>query len=317
MNSIRSVLQTFRSGHPNWLRESLQLLIGSLLAAFAVNVFYVPVRLTMGGVSGIVSIIFQLTGQGAFLPFGVMFMILNMPLLLLGWRVINLRFVWRSLIGTLVYSVLIDLTAPALTGLYKHYIDRPLANGGADPLIYCLFGGVIYGVGLGLIFRGDYTTGGTDILAMVIKRKFKVLSIGQFLMIFDALIVLVSAIAYRDDGGPGILMAMYSFIAMYLTSKSIDILLEGFDYCRAAYIISEHSDQIAARVLSQLQRGVTSLRGRGMYTGRNRDVLLCVLSRKQVPEIKMIVSEIDPDAFVIVVEAREVMGEGFGSNTAV
>lgn len=317
MNSIRSVLQSFRSSHPNWLRESLQLLAGSLLAAFAVNVFYVPVRLTMGGVSGIVSIIYQLTGQGTFLPFGVMFMLLNVPLLLLGWRAIDLRFVWRSLVGTLVYSVLIDLTAPALTGLYRLYIDRPLANGGADPLIYCLFGGVIYGVGLGLIFRGDYTTGGTDILAMVIKRKFKILSIGQFLMILDALIVLASAVAYRDDGGPGVLMAMYSFIAMYLTSKSIDILLEGFDYCRAAYIISEHSDQIAARVLSQLQRGVTSLRGRGMYTGQNRDVLLCVLSRKQVPEIKMIVSEIDPDAFVIVVEAREVLGEGFGSNTAV
>lgn len=298
-----------------WLKEIAFLMVGGLLASFAVNVFYIPTKLTMGGVSGIASIIYQLTGQGNFLPLGVLFIILNIPLILIGWRMINLRFVWRSLAGTLVYSILIDLTGPTMSSWFAHYIDRPLESGGADPLIYCLFGGIIYGIGLGMIFRGGFTTGGTDILAAVVKRKLKIFSMGQFLMIFDTIIVLVSAIAYRDEAGPGILLAMYSFIAMYLTSKSIDILLEGFDYCRTAYIISDKSDEIAARIMNQMNRGVTSLSGKGMYTGQQREVLLCVLSKKQVPDVKEIVSEIDPDAFVIVVEAREVLGEGFGNAT--
>ena len=305
----------FRTSRHGLLRETMMLLSGGLLSAIAVNVFYLPIKLTMGGVSGIAAIIFQLTGQGRFLSFGALVFLLNIPLLILGWWKIDLRFVWRSLIGTVVYSLFIDLSEPFLTGFYSRYIDRPLANGGADPLIYCLFGGVLYGLGLGLIFRGEYTTGGTDILALIIKKKFKVLSTGQFLMVLDAVVVLASAVAYRNDAGPGVLMAMYSFIAMYLTSKSIDIVLEGFDYCRTAYIISTKSDLIADRIMQQMQRGVTSLHGRGMYTRQQKDVLLCVLSRKQVPEIKQIVSDIDPDAFVIVSEAREVLGEGFGNGT--
>jgi uncharacterized membrane-anchored protein YitT (DUF2179 family) len=299
-----------------WLRQGFLLLTGALIAAFAVNVFYVPVKLTMGGVSGIASIIYQLTGKGEFLPFGVMVILLNIPIALLGWKMVGRHFILRSLIGTVVYSLLIDLTAPMMNRWFVHYINRPLETGGADPLIYCLFGGILYGIGLGLIFRGGFTTGGTDILATAVKRWRKTLSLAQFLMILDALIVITSAIAYRNAEGPSILMAMYSFIAMYLTSKSMDILLEGFDYCRAAYIISQKSGEITKLLLEQLNRGVTSLAGHGMYTGQERDVLLCVLSRKQVPELKAIVSAIDPNAFVIVVEAREVVGEGFGNSSA-
>lgn len=306
----------FKTSRHGLLLDTVMLLIGGLLAAVAVNVFYIPLRLTMGGVSGVAAIIFQLTGRGAFLSFGTLVVLLNIPLLILGWRKIDLRFVWRSLIGTVVYSLFIDLSGPVLADFFTRYINRPLVDGGADPLIYCLFGGVLYGVGLGLVFRGEYTTGGTDILAMVTRKRFKTLSTGQFLMILDALVVLASAIAYRNDRDPGILMAMYSFIAMYLTSKSIDIVLEGFDYCRTAYIISEKSDLIAERIMGQMKRGVTSLHGRGMYTGLQKDILLCVLSRKQVPEIKQIVREIDPNAFVIVSEAREVLGEGFGNSAS-
>ena len=302
-------------GWRDWGRDITYLLAGSLLSAVAVNIFYVPVRLTMGGISGIVSIIFQLTGQGEFLPFGVLFGLLNIPLLLLGWRVIHLRFVWRSLVGTLAYSAMIDLTAPAMTEFFNTYLNRPRSNGARDPLSCCLVGGVVYGVGLGLVFRGGYTTGGTDILAMVIQKKAAFLSIGQFLLVLDALIVMASAIAYRNQPEPGFLLALYSFIAMYITSKSIDVLLEGFEYCRTCYIISEKSDQIAARIIKELERGVTGLRGQGMYTGIDKKVLLCVLSRRQVPAVKKIVMDVDPAAFVFVQEAREVLGEGFGKHT--
>lgn len=296
----------------NSAREIALLLTGSLISAFAVNIFYVPTRLTMGGVSGIVSIIFQLTGQGRFLSFGVLFTLLNIPLLILGKIVINARFVARSVVGTLVYSFMIDATEQFFGDWYIRYIDKPLATGGADPLIYCLFGGVLYGLGLGMVFRGGYTTGGTDIVAMMIKRKIRQFSIGQFILVLDAVIVLSSAIAYSKEG-PAVLMAMYSFIAMYLTSKTVDILLEGFEYCRTAYIISDQSTEIAERIMAELGRGVTALQGQGMYTGNSKNVLMCVISKKQVPAIKQIVSSIDEGAFVIVSEAREVMGKGFSS----
>lgn len=291
------------------------LLAGSVISAIAINVFYVPIRLTMGGVTGIATIVYQISQPHVQLPLGLLIIILNIPILILGVRQISRTFAWRSLIGTFVYSLVIDLTAPTMAPWFEVYINRPLQNGRPDPLLYCLFGGVLYGLGLGLIFRSGFTTGGTDILAIVIKRRFKTLSTGQFLMILDAVIVLASAFFYRNAPEPGLLLAMYSFIAMYLTSKSIDILLEGFEYTRTAYIISDQSQLIAERIMGELNRGVTSLSGRGMYTGKQKDVLLCVLSRKQIPDLKAIVEEIDETAFVIVVEAREVLGEGFGNGS--
>lgn len=296
-----------------WVRDVFVMFLGCLIAALSINIFFIPVRLTMGGLSGIVSIIYHLTDKGEFLPFGIMFLILNIPLLVMGYLQISFSLVWRSIVGTIIYSLTIDLTEPMLAGWFTNYINRPLESGGPDPLIYCLFGGVLYGIGLGMIFRSRFTTGGTDILALVIKKKFKTLSTGQFLMILDAIIVLSTLIAYRNKEDPAILLAMYSFIAMYLTAKTFDIVLEGFEYCRTAYIISDKSDEISNQILTRLHRGVTGLQGEGMYTGDEKRILLCVLSKKQIPDLKAIVGEIDPGAFVVVVEAREVLGEGFGS----
>ncbi len=293
------------------LQEIPLLILGSFLAALAVNVFYVPIQLTMGGVSGIVSIIYQLTGRGEFLPFGVLFTLLNIPLFILGWRFVHLKLVWRSLIGTVIYSLFIDLTEPALRTFFTIYLDRPLGGGAADPLIFCLIGGALYGAGLGLVLRSGYTTGGTDILALVLRKKSTLFSIGQLLLILDALIVLASAIAYIKQPEPGLLLALYSFISLYIAAKAIDIVLEGFDFSRTAFIISNKSGEIAVSIMEQTGRGVTELKGRGLYTGKDRDVLLCVLSARQVPQLKNIVAQIDPAAFVFVHEAREVLGEGF------
>lgn len=294
-------------------KDLLLLVLGSVIAAIAVNVFFVPIRLTVGGVTGIATIIYQISRDKFQLPLGFLILVLNIPIMALGIRQISRVFAWRSLIGTVVYSLVIDLTAPTMAPWFESYINRPLKNGVPDPLVYCLFGGVLLGLGLGLIFRSGFTTGGTDILAIVIKHRFKTFSIGQFVLLLDAGVVLVSAILYRNAEEPGVLLAMYSFIAMYLTSKSIDIMLEGFEYTRTAFIISDQSQAIAERIMNDLGRGVTSLAGRGEYTGKAKNVLLCVLSSKQVPGLKSIVEEVDETAFVIVVEAREVLGEGFGS----
>ena len=284
---------------------------GVLACAFAVNVFYVPNRLTMGGVSGIASIVFQLTGRGTFLPFGVMVMLFNIPLLLLGLRHLGRRFVVRSIIGTVLYSVAIDTTAPAFTRIYQMYINRPLEVGLPDPLIYCIFGGILYGLGLGMIFRAGFTTGGTDIAAKVIKKYHRSFSLGQFILMLDIMVLFSAAIAYATKPGPSVLLAMYSAIALYLTSKVTDLVIEGFGYARAAIIISDHSSEIAARVMEDLDRGMTGLHGQGMYTGIQKEVLLCVLPRSQILSLKRLVKAIDPEAFMIVVDSREVLGEGF------
>ncbi|MDD2533247.1 MAG: YitT family protein [Eubacteriales bacterium] len=295
------------------LKDIILLFIGSLISAMAINIFYVPTRLTMGGATGIAMIIYQVALPHYKIPLGLLILVLNIPIFILGIKKISRTFAWRSLIGTVFFSLIIDLTAPLMSSWFKAYIDRPLQTGNADPLLYCVFGGVLFGLGVGIIFRAGFTTGGTDIIAILIKRKYKTFSTGQFLMILDAVIVMTSAVIYRNATEPGILLAMYSFIAMYLTAKSVDIMLEGFEYTRTAYIISDHSQEIARRILADLSRGVTSLAGRGMYTGKDKDVLLCVLSSKQVPDLKQIVEDVDENAFMIVVEAREVLGQGFGN----
>lgn len=291
--------------------EVLLMVGGSIACAFAVNVFYVPVRLTMGGVSGLVSIIFQLTGRGTFLPFGVMVMIFNIPLLILGLVNLGRRFVVNSIIGTILYSVAIDATAPAFTRLYENYINRPLEVGLPDPLIYCIFGGIVYGIGLGMIFRAGYTTGGTDILAKVIKKRYRTFSLGQFILMLDIVVLLCAAIAYAREPGPSVLLAMYSAIALYLTAQVTDLVIEGFGYAKSAIIISDKSSEIAVRVMQVLDRGITGLHGQGMYTGAQKEVLLCVLPRNQILALKTLVKNIDPNAFMIVVDSREVLGEGF------
>ena len=291
--------------------EALLMIGGSIACAFAVNVFYVPVRLTMGGVSGLVSIIFQLTGRGTFLPFGVMVMLFNIPLLILGLVNLGRRFVVNSIIGTILYSVAIDATAPAFTRLYDNYINRPLEVGLPDPLIYCIFGGIVYGVGLGMIFRAGYTTGGTDILAKVIKKRFRTFSLGQFVLMLDIVVLLCAAVAYAREPGPSVLLAMYSAIALYLTAQVTDLVIEGFGYAKSAIIISDKSSEIAVRVMQDLDRGITGLHGQGMYTGAQKEVLLCVLPRNQILALKTLVKNIDPNAFMIVVDSREVLGEGF------
>jgi uncharacterized membrane-anchored protein YitT (DUF2179 family) len=291
--------------------EALLMVGGSIACAFAVNVFYVPVRLTMGGVSGLVSIIFQLTGRGTFLPFGVMVMLFNIPLLILGLVNLGRRFVVNSIIGTILYSVAIDATAPAFARLYDNYINRPLEVGLPDPLIYCIFGGIVYGVGLGMIFRAGYTTGGTDILAKVIKKRYRTFSLGQFILMLDIVVLLCAAIAYAREPGPSVLLAMYSAIALYLTAQVTDLVIEGFGYAKSAIIISDKSSEIAVRVMQDLDRGITGLHGQGMYTGAQKEVLLCVLPRNQILALKTLVKNIDPNAFMIVVDSREVLGEGF------
>jgi len=292
------------------LVPAAMLVIGSVVCGLAVNLFYVPIRLTMGGVSGIASILFQLFGDMIRIPFGMLVLLLNIPLFILGILLIHRSFVIRSLIGTLLYSIAIDLTAPLCADLYARFLADP-SGAAPEPLLFSVVGGVLYGVGIGIVMRKGFTQGGSDVVAVLVRKYTKVLSIGQLLWILDAVVVFSSAVAYMDVERTGFILAMYSAIAMYLTSKAIDFILEGFDYRRSVFIVSERSESIARRILDEVRRGVTGLDGRGMFTGNTKRVLFCVVSRSEIQRVKQIVHEEDVNAFVTVTEAREVLGEGF------
>ncbi|MGI6579293.1 MAG: YitT family protein [Saccharofermentanales bacterium] len=293
------------------IRSVIFLIFGSFLAAFAINIFYTPLMLTTGGITGIGSIIFQLTGRGDFLPLGVIVAILNLPLLILGWIKVSWRFVYKSIIGSALYSFALTITEKPMVSWFEKYLNKPTLNGKPDLLIFCLFGGIIFGISLGLILRSGFTTGGTDIIAVIFHRKFPSISIGKIALMLDLIIVTSSLFFYQDLESDILIITMYSFVAMWLTSKFIDITLEGLEVSRIAYIISDKHHEIADEIFVKLDRGATGIQAKGMYSKKNRGMIFCVMPSRQLPELKKLVEAIDPDAFIIVSEAREVLGEGF------
>ncbi len=289
------------------------LVVGTAICGFAVNLFYVPIRLTMGGISGLASIIYQLFGDVVHLPFGLLVLLLNIPLFVLGFFLIHRAFVVRSLVGTILYAAAIDLTAPLCADLYTRFLADP-SGGAPEPLLFCVVGGVLYGVGIGIVMRKGFTQGGSDVVAVMIRKYSKTLSIGQLLWVLDAVVVFAAAVAYMDVERTGFVLAMYSAIAMFLTSKAIDFILEGFDYRRSVLIISHKNNAIARRILDEVERGVTGWDGHGLFTGSDKHILMCVVARNEIQRVKQIVQQEDPAAFVTVTEVREVMGEGFAGS---
>lgn len=291
-------------------KNFILLTLGSLLAALAVNMFFIPFQLTMGGISGLALIMVHLV---PFLPLtiGAWIFIFNLPIFYLSYRQFGKLFTFKSFIGTFFFSACIDLTAPFFTPLASE-LTR-----GADPdfLLISLVGGAAFGIGLAIIFIAGFTTGGTDVVAFLIKQKIKGLSTGVIIYIIDFLIISSNFILLENQATISPLrLGLYSFLALGITAKSIDFILEGLNVIRAAYIISDKAEEIAQKVLSELDRGITGLNGKGMYTKAEKTVLLCVLSTKEIIALKKLVSDIDPQAFVIVSPAHEVLGEGFESS---
>lgn len=292
------------------LKTACILLGGAFMGAIAINVFFLPTQMTMGGITGVASIIYQTFNMK--MPFGVFVGLVNLPLFIIGGLTISRRFIVHTVIGTIVYSVMIDLTEPMMTGFVDKFLHGQI-GGQSDLFLMAVFGGVLYGVGLGLMLYSGYTTGGTDILAILIKRKLNHISLGQIIWVLDAMVIASSAYFYRNSTESSLIVTLYSAIAVWLTSKGIDFVVEGFNFQRTAFIISAKSREISSRILLELDRGITSLKGTGMYTGKEQNVLMCVLSKEQIGKLKQIVSEEDKQAFVFVMDTREVLGEGFSN----
>ncbi len=265
----------------------LQIIVGCILGGAAYPLFLTPGSIAPGGLTGLAMVINYLFHW----PVGTVTLILNMPLFIFGWKFMGKRFILRTLIATLLFSLLIDLLPL-----------KPLTD---DPLLSAIFGGVLLGIGLGLILRGEATTGGTDMLARMIHRSVPAISTGMFLMALDCAVVIVAAVAI------GTTQALYAIICIYISSKVIDTVMIGFSGNKACFIISTRSEVIMNRILTEMERGVTELSAKGGYTGEDRPTLMCVVSRMEVTAIKNIVRDEDENAFMIVVDAHEAIGDGF------
>lgn len=274
------------------LWDGVAFLAGSFLFAVAVNVFTAPNNIAPGGLTGLATMINYLFGA----PIGTTILVFNVPLFIWGVLQINFRFILKTLAATVISSVTIDLTA----GLFPPYQG--------DLMLAALFSGVLSGAGLGLIFMRGGTTGGTDLVANLIGRNFRHLSLGKLVLLVDLVVVLISAFVYRNYESP-----LYAIINIFVSSKLIDAVLYGADTGtgKMMFIISPKNKEIAQRIMTEISRGVTELRSRGAYRGEEDEVLLCAVRRSEVYKTQDIIRSVDPDAFVIVGDAGQISGEGF------
>lgn len=287
-------------------KDYILILVGCALTALAINIFLVPYRIAPGGVTGISTVVYYAINKT--IPVGVIMLLLNLPLFLSGYKYIGKRFLVRTLFATIVLSIIVDLGKPLTDMFMKEYLLVAESAPDPDLLLYSIFGGGLMGVGLGLVFKYGATTGGTDLAARVVKHFAPTHTMGQLIMIIDSIVVVAAAIFFKSFQ-----LGLYAIAALFVSAKVVDAILEGINYAKALFIISDKSEEIAQRILHDMDRGVTGLKGTGMYTGIDRQVLFCVVQRGQLPQIKRIIRSIDAKAFLILTDAREVLGEGFGN----
>ncbi len=264
--------------------------LGGMCFGLSVAVFTAPAAIAQGGVTGLAVLLDYLFQ----IPAGFGTMLLNLPLLLLAWRQMGRAFFVRTLVGLGISSVFIDVFAALLP---------PFAG---DRLLAAIFGGVLTGAGLGLIYMRGGCTGGAEIVALLLRRRFPQLSVGNMLMCVDAAVVLLSAVVYKQLDS-----ALYAAVTVFLAAQVMDRLIYGGQTAKFAVIISGNAEKIVKTVLQELHRGVTRLDAAGGYTGEKRPVLLCAVSRAEAHRLRELVARIDPAAFVIFSTADEVFGEGF------
>lgn len=279
---MRKILKDY-----SWVFKTI---VGSAVFAFGFSIFLEPNNINTGGVSGLAQAVAQIIGIG---NVGFLSMLLNLPLFLAGGVRVGKRFFFGSLIGMVVSGVLIDAFAAFSIGFH-------------DPLVSGIYGGLLCGLGIGMVFVAGTSTGGSDILVRLLKLHYRNVPIGTISTVFDALVVILTGFVFHD-----ISRAMYSGIAVFVTGQVMDIVVYRFDYSKVALIISDRPDEIATDVAQKLDRGVTFLDGHGYYSRQDKKVILTVVKKGQLAELKELVMERDKDAFVIVQEAHQVLGDGF------
>lgn len=270
------------------------IVVGTGLLAMAIQCLFDPVSLVTGGFTGLSIIIKEMTGKlvPGGIPLWLTNIMLNIPVFVLAYKVKGKNFIFRTVIGTGLLSAWL-------------YVIPPLDLAHGDNFLASVVGGSLAGLGMGFILLAKATTGGTDMVATIIQKYRKHYSVVQIMQVLDGLIVVAGLYVF------GLYSGLYSIIAIIVATKVSDTVMEGFKFSKAAFIITDKYEMVANRILKELDRGVTGLYAKGMYSGEDKCMLYCVVSQKEIVTVKEIVAEVDPAAFVIVSDAREVLGEGF------
>ncbi len=287
-----------------WFIDYTLIMLGSFILAAGFVFFITPHRIVPGGVYGIAIVVHYLTAglfsfwpQG--IPIGLFGLILNIPLTWAGIKILGPRFGVKTITGFVITSIFIDGITMLRPDGYA-----PLVN---DILLSCVFGGVLVGFGLGLIFKSRATSGGSDIIAMILA-KYTRLPLGRLMIYVDSVIVLVALASFQDWAIP-----LYSWVVIYISGRAIDMTLEGADYNKALFIISNQYEAIRDKIINDLERGGTFLTGKGMFTNDEKQIIFTIVSRRELAILEEYIGTIDPDAFITIMDTKEILGEGFQS----
>lgn len=273
------------------ITEALGLIIGCISMSIGINMFLKPHTIAPGGLSGASVVLNKVTG----LPVSTIMLLIGVPLVLFAFKILGTKNSIKTLIGTVLFSVIINLTSP---------LSELTAT--SDILLSSISGAILVGIGIGVVFTVDSSTGGTDLIALILSKKFPGIKVTKFMMCLDGIVVISSGIVSNN-----LETALYSAISLYIIVKVADAIMEGFDYSKAFFIISSEPENLRKVITNELDRGLTILDGKGGYTDEKKQVLLVVVSKNQEVYLKKLVKSTDPNAFIIVSNVHEVLGEGF------
>jgi uncharacterized membrane-anchored protein YitT (DUF2179 family) len=277
-----------------WFIAYSLIAVGAFIMAAGFVLFITPYKIVPGGVYGISIVLHHLFGT----PVGLVALCFDIPLTLLGIKILGPRFGIKTVVGFILTAGFVDL----LTYLWG---EQPLVEN--DALLSSIFGGVFIGLGLGMIFKAKATSGGSDIIAMIIA-KYTRLPLGQLMIFVDSAIVLVGVVAFQDWKIP-----LYSLIVIFITGRVVDVVLQGISYDKTLFIVSEKPKELRDKIINDLNRGGTFLEGKGMYSGNERTIIYTVVSRRELAMLQDFIHRTDPDAFMTVINANEILGKGFKS----
>ncbi|OSB12213.1 hypothetical protein B2H97_03685 [Paraclostridium bifermentans] len=277
----------------DFLLQSLGLVVGCIFMSIGINMFFKPYTIAPGGLSGLSLVLGKLTG----LPIPVVMLAIGIPLVIFSVKILGVKDSIKTLIGMTVFSIVLGVTS----SLSNFDVTK-------DVLLCSISGALCLGIGLGIVLKMDASTGGTDLIALMLNRAFPSVPLSKFMVILDGMVVISAGIASKN-----LETALYSGVALYIIVKIVDAIVSGLNYSKAFMIISNESDILRDGITKELDRGVTFLQGKGGYTNEDKNVLLVVVSKKQEVHLKKVIKNIDPSAFIIVSDVHEVLGQGFKS----
>jgi len=269
--------------------DLIKIAIGTLIMAIGIEQFLLPSQLSTGGFSGIGTIIYYLTG----ISVGITMLVLNIPLFIIAYFKVGKKFFIKAILGTIIFSVFLNV--------FENI--KPITQ---DRILASIYGAILVGVGTAIVLKANGSTGGTELIANVIKAYKGTVKTGTVIVVLDTIIVMANTIFFGE-----IEIALYSTLAIYILGKVLDIFFEGIDFAKMLIIISPKCQEISDKISEEIKRGTTALYGKGMYKKENREILLSVMSRAEIREARQIIAKIDPSAFIIITNAREVYGKGF------